>query len=190
MSDDRAIYLHLAALLSYPEPDYVEHVSHLRAAAKLDPEVLLSLDVLFAFLTDSKSSSVEELFTQTFDMNPDTCLEVGWHLFGEDYKRGEFLVSMRDALREYTLVESVELPDHISHCLQLLAKLEGKNAQGLARDYLLPSVEKMLGSFKQENPFRVLLEILCDQLETHYGKAEPQVPRLGNSARDWVQIST
>ena len=48
--------------------------------------------------TPSRGMSVEdlqELYTRTFDWNPDTSLEIGWHLYGENYERGEFLVEVR-----------------------------------------------------------------------------------------------
>jgi len=39
----------------------------------------------------------------TFDINPACALEVGWHLFGEDYMRGQFLVRMREELSKYEI---------------------------------------------------------------------------------------
>ncbi len=47
----------------------------------------------------AREPSCEELYTRTFDLNPVCALEIGWHLFGEDYERGAFLVRMRDQLR-------------------------------------------------------------------------------------------
>ena len=43
---------------------------------------------------------LEELFTRTFDINPQCTLELGWQLYGEDYNRGAFLVRMRELMRE------------------------------------------------------------------------------------------
>ncbi len=44
---------------------------------------------------------VEEAFTRTFDVNPACALEVGWHLFGEEYTAAMFLVRMREELRKH-----------------------------------------------------------------------------------------
>ena len=68
----------------------------------------------------AEPSALEEAFTGTFDVNPACALEVGWHLFGEEYARGMFLVRMREELRKYGLAESSELPDHVSHVLAIV----------------------------------------------------------------------
>ena len=52
------------------------------------------------------TDELQELFTRTFDLNPACTLEIGWQLYGEDYRRGEFLVQMRQGLREKGLPES------------------------------------------------------------------------------------
>src|SRR6266568_3182701 len=56
----------------------------------------------------------QELYVQTFEFNPACTLELGWHLFGENYERGEFLVRMREQLRRHGIAESNELPDHLT----------------------------------------------------------------------------
>ena len=66
------------------------------------------------------STELEELYTRTFDINPVCSLEVGWHLFGEDYNRGAFLVRMRGLLREHGIEEGAELPDHLESVLRVL----------------------------------------------------------------------
>ena len=53
------------------------------------------------FLERHDMWQVEEAFTGTFDVNPACALEVGWHLFGEEYARGMFLVRMREEMRKY-----------------------------------------------------------------------------------------
>ena len=68
---------------------------------------------------------LEETYARTFDINPACALEVGWHLFGEEYARGLFLVRLRGEMREHGVEESSELPDHITHVLALIAAMVG-----------------------------------------------------------------
>ena len=98
-------------------------------------------------------------------MNTSCCLEVGWHLYGEDYHRGEFMVNMRQALAEENIAESAELPDHISHCLRLLPHLEDKDAQAFAQNYLSPAIKKVLAGLDQNNPYKNIIELLQNELE-------------------------
>ena len=76
--------------------------------------------------------SRQELYVQTFEFNPACTLELGWHLFGENYERGEFLVRMRDLLRRHGIAESTELPDHLTHVLALVGRLDHEEAAELA----------------------------------------------------------
>ena len=52
--------------------------------------------------------------------------------FGEEYARGMFLVRMREEMRKYNLAESVELPDHISHVLAVVAAMPDDEAPVLS----------------------------------------------------------
>ena len=132
-----------------------------------------TLQPLVDHLEEASTKSVEELFTRTFDLNPSCCLEVGWHLYGEDYPRGAFLVNMRQTLAEENLPESAELPDHLSHCLRLLPRLETEDAEAFARKYLLPAIDKILPAMEEENPYTCVLEMLKNLLEGQYGPGDP-----------------
>jgi nitrate reductase molybdenum cofactor assembly chaperone len=157
---ENPLYVHLAHLLHYPEEGYRRHFERLNSALNGQQGMEGMLEPFRSFVANSAFTELEELFTRTFDMNPPSCLEVGWHLYGEDYKRGELLVNMRQALAQYHLPESEELPDHMSHCLQLLARMEPEEAPIFVDLYLLPALEKILEGLKPENPFTDLLQVL------------------------------
>jgi len=122
-------------------------------------------------------SELEELYARTFDINPVCCLEIGWQLYGEDYQRGAFLVEMRARMREHGLAESAELPDHLSHALRLLGRLEPAEGARFARHFVLPAVERMLKGFgDRANPYRGVLETLAAELRAGYGEPIPPAP--------------
>ena len=98
-------------------------------------------------------------------MNPDTCLEMGWHLFGEDYKRGQFLVYMRQTLAARQIRESIELPDHLSHCLRLIAELNQDEAHTYAQSYLMFPLQKIMSKMEKDNPYLNLLNVLFTLLK-------------------------
>lgn len=144
-----------APLVSYPGEDYQARVRDCGEALAGFARSIEGLPM----------ETLQELFTQTFDWNPETTLDIGWHLFGENYDRGDFLVKLRGALRSHGVAESQELPDHLSHVLLLMDRLpEGERAEFAAK-YLLPATGKLRdGLAKAESPFLSLATVLREQI--------------------------
>jgi len=144
-----------AGLFRYPggvgHERLVNDLHELRGAL---PELGDDLEPLANWATEREPSALEELFTRTFDSNAERALEVGWHLHGENYARGVFLVRMRGLLREAGVTETTELPDHLSHLLLVMARSEPDVAGALARGVVTPALAKIAAGFdNQENPY-------------------------------------
>ena len=113
---------------------------------------------------------LQELYTRTFDINPLCALEVGWHLFGERYERGTFIVKMRQTLREYSLPESAELPDHLTHVLEALGEMNSDDAREFAHLFVLPALEKMLAAYDgKENVYANVLDGIRREVINRHG---------------------
>jgi len=165
----------LAGLLRYPGEDYAgEAVRACRILADDGPEIGLLLQ---DFIEQTRGLSLEDLqvlYTTTFDLDPVCSLEVGWHLFGENYERGEFLVRMRGELRRLGVKESTELPDHLSHALEALGRMEPDEAGDFAAACLFPALDKMSAGMKgKSNPFENVLSAATRLLEHRYPRPEP-----------------
>lgn len=136
-----------------PEPVRAELEAFLREAAALSPEAL------------------QERYIQAFDLNPACCLDIGWHLFGEEYARGEFLVYLKGEQRRYGLAESAELPDHLTRVLPLLARMSSGEAAEFAGRFLLPALEKIVSAVAaaSASPYDRLLRALRLLVEARSG---------------------
>ena len=163
-----------ADLLGYPQEDYPVRVDAARVQIDAaDSAAAGSLDLLVQFVADATRGELEERYTRTFDMNPSHALELGWHLYGEDYDRGAFLVTVRELMRTHGVEETGELPDHITHILRLVGRLEADEAERFARRQALPAVERILLNFEDEaHPFRGLLTGARDAMAAHFGPAD------------------
>ena len=150
----------LAGLFDYPDEECqakLQRCAGALADGYAGPAVLL--EPLLEKVRELSVEQAQEMFTRTFDINPVCTLEIGWHIYGEDYARGAFLVKMREQLREWNLPESRELPDHLTHVLALLGRLEGEAADQLAARYILPALEKMLDGMKDsDSPYKEILQ--------------------------------
>lgn len=155
----------LAALLEYPDEDWPKRAASARAAANV------WLGEFVAAVESLSMTGLQELYTRTFDLNPTCALEVGYHLFGENYKRGEFLAHLRETEAPFSLGQEQQLPDYLPVLLRLLLNLDDEELRGsLIRECLIPAIEKMLASFREsENPYRHLLEAVRVTLQTEAG---------------------
>ena len=181
MVDRTPAYALLAGFLDYPDERYLDRVESyagiLDECGEGDGTVARLATDFKAAVGPMSIESIQELYTRTFDINPVCTLEVGWHVYGEDYARGEFLVKMKQLLREHNLPESKELPDHLTHVLAILAQLDGEEADFLASRYLLPALAKMLDGFTDEdNPYRKVLEAIVASVKSHHD-VEAVLPR-------------
>lgn len=116
--------------------------------------------------------AMQELYVQTFEFNPACTLEIGWHLFGENYERGEFLVRMREQLRRYRIAESTELPDHLTLLLPLIASMGHDDAAQLAGEFILPALAKIRGGI-HDNPYESVIAGIAERIEADF----PDAPR-------------
>jgi nitrate reductase delta subunit len=150
----------LGALFAYPRSDYMRRLEECRRALAETgtTEAQAHLDAFASSVGVMEVERLQELFTGTFDLNPKCTLDIGWHLFGEQYERGAFLVEIRDALREVDVAESVELPDHLTHVLALVGRLDAGRATDLTTRAVAPALEKILSALGDgDSPFKHLV---------------------------------
>ena len=125
------------------------------------------------FVQSTSKEKLQEKYTQTFDMNPATCLDIGWHLYGEAYERGSFLVKLRNSLRENSIEESTELPDHLTHIFLLLDSLNEDYQQEFLKEYIIPALHKIIDGFNEsDNPYQFAIKFLYKKINTFVGESE------------------
>jgi nitrate reductase molybdenum cofactor assembly chaperone NarJ/NarW len=164
----------LSYLLSYPDEQSVEAAELLYIILRHElPEAAQHISEFGAYVEQHETWEVEEAFTGTFDVSPTCALEVGWHLFGEEYARGLFLVRMREELRKYQLAESAELPDHITHVLALIGAMPDDEAKRFVTACVLPAAKKMhLALDDKDSPYRHVVSCLALILNHVWGEGK------------------
>jgi nitrate reductase assembly molybdenum cofactor insertion protein NarJ len=158
----------LAALFSYPGPDYPEIVKNAVACAAPSAPALLELAQV---VERTGLDELQEAYTNTFDLNPACPLDLGWHLFGEEYDRGLLLAYMRRQLRAHGIAECGEIPDHISYALLLLPRMKPAKAEEFACVIVAPALRRMLKCMPPENLFAGLLRAAQQLITAAYPAA-------------------
>ena len=149
---ERIHYSLLAALFEYPQADYPQRVQDIaeflegryaKAASTLGQfQALLPADDLL---------SMQELFTRSFDVQAVTTLDIGYVLFGDDYKRGEMLANLNREHLQAGVDCGTELADHLPNLLRLLAVLEDDDLIGdLVESILATALRQMIGEFSSD----------------------------------------
>lgn len=174
MTSQREQFETVAALFSYPRADCAKAVEK---AVACSGRVAPALSEFAAKSRCLPLSGLQELYTRTFDLRPVCALDLGWHLFGEDYKRGLLLARMRRELRHHGVAETCELPDHLSHALLLLARMEPAQAEEFASSIVAPALESMMERVPSSNLFSGLLHAVRQLIGFHFPAAfEPAPP--------------
>jgi nitrate reductase delta subunit len=193
----------LAPLLLYPTDGLEPRVAECRQLLEArEPELFQLVAASLSFLAEKPRFELEELYTQTFDLNPVCTLEVGWHLYGEQYERGRFLVRAREMLSAVGQDEGGELPDFLPTLLSALARMGETEAVDLAA-YVLPAVGKMceaLADKQKSHPYLGVLRAVRQALtvrvpagavETIEGRYRPHLRPQGRAPKqDLVQLGS
>ena len=143
----------LAALLEYPTAAFLTTLKDCLASGASDSDV-----ARFAHGVEGLSlERLQELYVDTFDLDPSCTLDLGWHLYGDTYERGAFLARLRADLRDAGIAESQELPDHLPAIIALLDRLEPARAAEL-RALVRPALERLHAALDARgNPYAYLL---------------------------------
>ncbi len=150
----------LATMLEYPQGDIRPMAADLcQIFAGAPAHAREHLDNFREALRFTNETGQEELYTRTFDINPQCSLEVGWQIYGESYDRGAFLVKMKAALNEQGIAPTTELPDHLPQMLRLFARVDPQRMRDLAVGFLEPGITKMISGFaNSKSPYLHLLK--------------------------------
>jgi nitrate reductase delta subunit len=155
-----------ADLLDYPTPQVYQQAEACLAELRAVPEAAQALDVFQCGIENLSLERMQELYTVTFDMQPLCYPYIGYHLFGESYKRGAFMAQLNETYHDHDFCPQQELPDHLPVALRFLglepARCKDDFGRALIVEGLLPALTKMLQVFNQqtENPYASLLAAL------------------------------
>lgn len=145
-------YNNLARLFEYPHPGFAQEVKEVQDY--LDRFYPKAGDELMPFTNCVARLSVpdlEELFCRSFDVQAVTTLDLGYVLFGDDYKRGALLVNLNAEHRDAGVECGTELSDHLSNVLKLVASIQKPDVlHELMEIIIQPALRKILFDFEPD----------------------------------------
>jgi nitrate reductase assembly molybdenum cofactor insertion protein NarJ len=171
MNIDLHKYTLIAGLFDYPDQNteaLIAETSELLAADY--PETTEDFRRYAGSMPGLDLHGREEYFVRTFLVEALIPMDVGYLLFGEDYKRGNFLAFMQQEQVSAGNDLGSELADHLPNMLRLLPLMSDKNmAEELGCSILIPAVGEILKKFEQsDNDYRYAFTALMKVLESDF----------------------
>lgn len=176
MNEDTKFQLRLISiLLQYPDEAFNRSMSAMAESIERLPHSA-SKEKLLQFITYIKATpliSVQETYTETFDLNPSTCLNLTYHIFGDDEKRGKVMAHLQEIYQKAGYeTTSGELPDYLPLMLEFLSECPDIVGIDLLWHYLNPA-ERLAGLLKDSgNPYSLLLGIVSDFVRVYTPQSE------------------
>jgi len=146
------MYASLIPLLSYPTPAMPAAAAACHAAIGAGHEQASAWLRAFAEGAALRSQQeLEEEYTAAFDLDPGCALDLGWHLFGDDRRRGAFLAKLQGEMDRAGVAPGQQLPDHLTHVLALLERMDETAADRFAVSCVIPAVRQIVVALEQRN---------------------------------------
>jgi len=163
-----SLYLQFAQLLDYPDASLSQRIQESIAELKtVWPEAARLLEAFQDSQQNLGLARLQESYTSTFDLQPECTLNLGYHLFGEDQRRGMFLAKLKEFYQKADVDTGSELPDHLCHLLRYVAvRPESEESRAIIADCLLPAAFKIAQGMKHKaDPYQPVLDALLFCLE-------------------------
>ena len=126
------IFKALSVLLQFPDEELLGHVPQLQDVVETfyDANARAACNDFLAYLGSTPVLRLQETYTTTFDLNPQTCLNLSYHKCGNSQERGYALVKLNQLYNSVGLeISGGHLPDYLPLMLEFVYQypLEGKN---------------------------------------------------------------
>lgn len=143
-------YTLLAGLFQYPDDGYQQKMKVIQNFLNDNyPEADEDIDTFVELLPADDLNTMEELYIRSFDVQSVTTLDIGYILFGDDYKRGELLANLNREHREANNDCGSELGDHLPNLLRLISKLDDHELiVEMIEELIVPALTKMISEFE------------------------------------------
>lgn len=149
MKTDYKHYPAFAEIFRYPSEDFSAKVIDCQQIIEKQYPELSDLFKPFAdYMLSKDLYEQQELYTKTFDVQPICYLDLGYIIFGEDYKRGAFLLHMQQEQQNYNNDCGFDLSDNICNILTLIPMHKDATfVNDLATSIMIPGLKKMTDEF-------------------------------------------
>lgn len=146
-------YSKISNLFVFPQnEDYVGNVKDIQQYLdRVLPHIGNMLQPFTDVISNVTKHELEDIYLKSFEVQSITTLDIGYVIFGDDYKRGELLVNLNKEYQTYSINCGDELADNLANILKLLNVLEDSNlVDDLVNMIIAPALIKMIEGFGED----------------------------------------
>jgi len=146
-------YAKISDLFVFPKKeDYVDNVKDVQQYLdEVLPHVSKMLQPFTDVISNVTKYELEDLYLRSFEVQSITTLDIGYVVFGDDYKRGELLVNLSKEHQSYDIDCGDELADNLSNILKLINVIEDSELlDDLVNKIIAPALTKMIQGFGED----------------------------------------
>jgi len=145
-------YNKISDLFVFPQKEnYISNMNDIQQYLdKKLPDVGKILRPFTNVMSNVSKYELEDLYLRTFEVQSITTLDIGYVVFGDDYKRGELLVNLNKEHKTYGIDCGNELADNLSNILKLINVIEDSELlDDLVNKIIAPALFKMIQGFEK-----------------------------------------
>jgi nitrate reductase delta subunit len=165
--DEKTRFKILSFLLQYPDASLI---ADLKASSETIEAAFQGTDRervggLIRHLLENPMLTLQEEFSATFDLETENCLNLTYHLHGDEESRGTALADFAEAYRRAGLgMHSPELPDYLPMVLELVYLDASRDHLRLLTEHspAIGTLAKRLES--EESPYAGVFAVLAGML--------------------------
>jgi nitrate reductase delta subunit len=165
--EERTLLKVVSLLLQYPEAVLLDSLGSLEAAVSemSNPEAKAMCRDFLNHLRNTPLVRLQESYSATFDLNPSTSLDLGYHRWGEGKERGGALARLASLYLAagYEMTGSV-LPDHLPLLLEFLSLCPEEMALEIVKEYGSQVATLASRLVEDGSPYAALLRIVSETL--------------------------
>ncbi len=164
-------YQKIADLFRYPDENLTTNArSFLELSGTIPQDEINELQKFVTALENSTVKQQQEYYMKTFHVQAICYLDIGYMMFGEDYKRAQLLVNLQNEHKIAGVDCKNELADHLPNVLTLLSKTTNMEfSEELGFIITMPAVKFMFSRFNNtDNYYRSLFKVLLSFLNNDF----------------------
>ena len=139
MDDDKKMFLKMISrFLQYPDEELIPSLEGMRGTLE-DLPASGAKSACLTFLARHNHTpllQLQEAFTETFDLNPSTCLNLTYHRWGDGKDRSGALIRLKRIYEEAGLeMATAELPDYLPLVLEFMAEIPNGDSAWIRKEF-------------------------------------------------------